>query len=171
MDIADIQIRRLGADEAEIFRDIRLESLRCNPEAFGSSFAAESVKPASWFADRLGTSFVLGAFRTAVLLGIAALVIQQGDKRAHKGVLVGMYVRPDARRAGVGRRLVEAIVALARDRVELIQLSVVKENEAARRLYAGQGFLEYGIELHALKQNGRYYDEILMAKDIAVNQE
>ncbi|HEV7982275.1 MAG TPA: GNAT family N-acetyltransferase [Xanthobacteraceae bacterium] len=127
MDIADIQIRRLGADEAEKFRDIRLESLRCNPEAFGSSFAAESVKPASWFADRLSTSFVLGAFRTAVLLGIAALVIQQGDKRAHKGLLVGMYVRPDARRAGVGRRLVEAIVALARDRVELIQLSVVKE--------------------------------------------
>jgi ribosomal protein S18 acetylase RimI-like enzyme len=82
-----------------------------------------------------------------------------------------MYVRPDARRAGVGRRLVEAIVALARDRVELIQLSVVKENEAARRLYAGQGFLEYGIELHALKQNGRYYDEILMAKDLALNQE
>jgi hypothetical protein len=102
MDIADIQIRRLGADEAEIFRDIRLESLRCNPEAFGSSFAAESVKPASWFADRLGTSFVLGAFRAAKLLGIAALVIQQGDKRAHKGMLIGMYVRPDARRPASG---------------------------------------------------------------------
>jgi ribosomal protein S18 acetylase RimI-like enzyme len=171
MDFTDIQIRRLGADEAEIFRDIRLESLRCNPEAFGSSFTAESARPASWFADRLGASFVLGAFRAAQLLGIATLVIQQGDKRAHKGMLVGMYVRPDARRAGVGRRLVEAIVALAHDRVELIQLSVVKENEAARRLYAGQGFLEYGIELHALKQNGRYYDEILMAKDLALNQE
>jgi RimJ/RimL family protein N-acetyltransferase len=43
---------------------------------------------------------------------------------------------------------------------------VVKENEAARRLYAGLGFLDYGIELHALKQGGRYYDEILMAKQL-----
>jgi alcohol dehydrogenase (cytochrome c) len=49
---------------------------------------------------------------------------------------------------------------------QLIQLSVVKENEAARRLYAGLGFLDYGIELHALKQGGRYYDEILMAKQL-----
>jgi len=85
--------------------------------------------------------------------------------RSHKGLLVGMYVRPRARGAGVGRRLVEAIIDLARRHVELIQLSVVEENEAARRLYAGLGFLDYGIELHALKQGGRYYDEILMAKD------
>ena len=171
MDIAEIQIRRLTAADAEIFRDIRLEALRCNPEAFGSSFAAESVNPASWFADRLGSSFVLGAFHATELIGIAALIIQSGDKRAHKGMLVGMYVRPNARRAGVGRRLVEAIIDLARGHVELIQLSVVKENDAARRLYAGLGFLDYGVEIHALKQGGRYYDEILMAKQLTRNQD
>jgi ribosomal protein S18 acetylase RimI-like enzyme len=171
MDIAEIGIRRLVAADAEIFRDIRLESLRCNPEAFGSSFAAESVNPASWFADRLSSSFVLGAFHAAELIGIATLIIQAGDKRAHKGSLVGMYVRSNARRAGVGRRLVEAVIDLAREHVELIQLSVVKENEAARRLYAGVGFLDYGIELHALKQGGRYYDEFLMAKDLTRNQD
>jgi ribosomal protein S18 acetylase RimI-like enzyme len=171
MDIAQIQIRRLAAGDAEIFRDIRLEALRCNPEAFGSSFAAESVKPASWFADRLSTSFVLGAFRATDLVGIASLIVHTGDKMAHKGSLVGMYVRPEARRAGVGRRLVEAVIDLARRHVELIQLSVVEENEAARRLYAGLGFVQYGLEIHALKQGGRYYDEILMAKDLARNQD
>jgi ribosomal protein S18 acetylase RimI-like enzyme len=170
MDIAEIRICRLAADDAEKYRDIRLEALRCNPEAFGSSFAAESVNPVGWFADRLSRSFVLGAFRGAELLGIAALIIQAGDKRAHKGSLVGMYVRPDARRAGVGRRLVEAVIDLARGHVELIQLSVVRENEPARRLYAGLGFVQYGVEMHALKQAGRYYDEILMAKDLARNQ-
>jgi RimJ/RimL family protein N-acetyltransferase len=51
-------------------------------------------------------------------------------------------------------------------RVELIQLSVVRENEPARRLYGGLGFVEYGFEIHALKQGGRYYDEILMAMDL-----
>ena len=47
-----------------------------------------------------------------------------------------MYVRLGARRAGIGRQLVEAILDLARQRVELIQLKVVRENEQARRLYA-----------------------------------
>jgi hypothetical protein len=33
-------------------------------------------------------------------------------------------------------------------------------NEQARRLYARLGFLEYGLEKNALKQGGRYYDEV-----------
>ena len=48
----------------------------------------------------------------------------------------------------------------------MIQLAVVSDNEQARRLYAGLGFLEYGIEKNALKQDGHYYDEVLMAKDL-----
>jgi ribosomal protein S18 acetylase RimI-like enzyme len=170
MDTAEIQIRRLAPSDAELFREIRLEALRCHPEAFASTFAAESVNPTSWFADRLSSSFVFGAFRVAEPLGIAALNVQQGDKQAHKGILVGMYVRPGARRAGIGRRLVKAVIDLGRQRVELIQLSVVKENEPARRLYAGLGFVEYGVEIYALKQGGRYYDEILMAKDLTLNK-
>jgi ribosomal protein S18 acetylase RimI-like enzyme len=77
-----------------------------------------------------------------------------------------MYVRPSARKAGVGRRLVETIIEFARQRVELIQLSVVSDNEQARRLYERLGFVEYGIEKKALKQDDRYYDEVLMAKDL-----
>jgi hypothetical protein len=42
-------------------------------------------------------------------------------------------------------------------------------NEAARRLYAGLGFVEYGIEKNALKDGGRYYDEVLMAKPLVAD--
>jgi hypothetical protein len=28
------------------------------------------------------------------------------------------------------------------------------------------GFVEYGLEKKALKQDGRFYDEVLMAKDL-----
>ncbi len=77
-----------------------------------------------------------------------------------------MYVRPGSRKSGVGRRLVETIIEFARERVEVIQLAVVSDNEQARRLYARLGFLEYGIEKKALKQDGRYYDEVLMVKDL-----
>jgi RimJ/RimL family protein N-acetyltransferase len=43
---------------------------------------------------------------------------------------------------------------------------VVRDNEQARRLYASLEFREYGVEKNALKQDGRYYDEVLMAKDL-----
>lgn len=152
--------------DASLFRDIRLEALRCNPEAFGSTFEAENAQPLTFFSERLGRSASFGAFCGSELVGIAGLLIREGQKEAHKGLLVGMYVRLNARKAGVGRRLVETIVEFARQRVELIQLSVVSENEQARRLYERLDFLEYGLELRALKQDGRSYDEVLMAKDL-----
>ena len=74
---------------------------------------------------------------------------------------------PTRRGTGLARRLVEAVIAHARGRVELIQLSVVVGNKPARRLYASLGFVEYGIEKKSLKYRGRYYDEILMAKDLS----
>jgi ribosomal protein S18 acetylase RimI-like enzyme len=163
---AGVEVRRLTADDAAPYRDIRLEALRLAADAFASTFEAENAKPTSWFAERLGGSHVLGAFRAEGLVGIASLVILQSAKMAHKGHLVGMYVRPEARRGGVGRRLVEAIIEKARGHVEVIQLTVVAGNEEARRLYAGLGFEEYGFEKKALKSGDRYFDEILMAKDL-----
>lgn len=169
MSTSAIGIRRLApgdADDVSAYRDIRLEALRDSPEAFGSSFEAEDAQPERWFADRLGSTTVLGAFSGPMLVGIAGFAVQQGQKRAHKGMLWGMYVRPAARKSGVGQRLIEAILDLARGHVELIQLSVVQENAAARRLYARLGFVDYGLERNSLKQDGRYYHEVLMAKDL-----
>jgi ribosomal protein S18 acetylase RimI-like enzyme len=172
VETAQIQIRRLVPDDAASFRNIRLEGLRDSPEAFGSTFEVENTQPLIWFANRLdgSKSKMYGAFRGSDLVGIAGLVIKEGQKEAHKGMLVGMYVQPGSRNTGVGQRLVEIIIEFARERVELVQLAVVSGNEAARRLYARLGFLEYGIEKNALKQDGRYYDEILMAKDLTSEQ-
>ena len=63
-------------------------------------------------------------------------------------------------------RLVEPIIEFARQWVERIQLAVVSDNELAHRLYERLGFVEYRIEKRALKQDGRYYDVILMAKEL-----
>jgi ribosomal protein S18 acetylase RimI-like enzyme len=75
-----------------------------------------------------------------------------------------MYVRPEARQTGIGRQLVQAVIAHARGQVELLQLTVISDNQPARRLYASLGFEEYGIEPRAAKYRGRYHDDVLMAK-------
>jgi RimJ/RimL family protein N-acetyltransferase len=167
MDVSPIQIRRLEPADAELYREIRLEALRCSPEAFGSTFEAENARPLSSFTERLVSGAkMFGAFQGSEIVGIAGLIVRQGLKEAHKGSLVSMYVRPGLRKAGVGQRLAEAVVEFAGQHVELIQLGVVSENHAARRLYLRLGFVEYGVEEKALKQDGRYYDEVLMAKDL-----
>ncbi len=164
MEFPDFAIRRLEAADVELFRDIRLESLRLAPESFGSDFASESEKPQEWFAERLTNSAMFGAFQGAELLGIAGLYVEPAPRRAHKGVLWGVYVRPKARSAGVARRLIEAVLEHAKDEVEQVNLVVERSNIHARRLYTSLGFIEYGLEKNALKIGDRYFDDVLMVR-------
>jgi RimJ/RimL family protein N-acetyltransferase len=162
--ISGLQIRRLTTPDAALFREIRLEALQRNPEAFGSTFEKESAQLLSWFEAVLDRAAIFGAFLNGTLAGVAAYGVHEGAKQAHKALLWGMYVRPTARNTGLGKRLVSAVLDHARGRVEQVQLSVVSENESARRLYAALGFVEYGHEKRSLRQDGRYYDEVLMVK-------
>ena len=56
------QIRRLETPDAALYRDIRLEALQRNPEAFGSTFEWEDAQPLSWFEASLGRAAIFGAF-------------------------------------------------------------------------------------------------------------
>jgi RimJ/RimL family protein N-acetyltransferase len=161
---ADPEIRLLAGADAVPYRDIRLDGLRRNPEAFASTFEDEREKPLDWFRERLTQSRIFGAFIAQELVGVVGLRAHDDAKQRHKAVLWGMYVRCEARQYGVGVRLVDAAVAHAAGHVEQLQLAVVTENKAARRLYAKAGFIAYGHQINALKQNGTYYDDILMVK-------
>ena len=163
-DTPPLQIRRLEASDAALYREIRLEALKKNPEAFGSTFERENAQPLSWFEAVVVRADIFGAFLDGALVGIAGYAAQEGSKQAHKGLLWGMYVRTAGRNASLGKRLVAAVLDHARGRVEMVQLTVVSENEAARRLYGAMGFVEYGYEKRGLKQDERYYDEVLMVK-------
>jgi RimJ/RimL family protein N-acetyltransferase len=158
-----VKIRLLTPADAAVYRPVRLEALAAHPEAFSSTFAREQDMPLAWFEERLTTSDVFGAFIAEELVGVAGFRRQDGAKTEHKALLWGMYVRPNARKFAAARRLVDAVVAHAAERVEQLQLAVVSENAAAIRLYTAAGFVEYGREVKALKQDGRYLDEILMA--------
>ncbi len=157
-------IRPLRADEAELYREIRLEALRLHPEAFSAAFEQEAVQPPAFFERRLTGGTVFGGFRDQEILGIAGFMQEAGVKRAHKGHLWGMYVRAAARGTGLARGLVEAVLEYAQKRVELVQLSVIVGNVPAHSLYVSLGFVAYGVEERALKVEGKYFDEVHMAR-------
>ena len=161
-----IQIRQLTPADAESFRELRLEGLRLNPEAFGSTYEFEKNEPLTRYTGWLTNSAVFGAYRNSQLIGTASFTQLSGLKDSHKGLLRAMYVRPTHRRSGAGRQLVQAIIETARQKVEQVQLAVVSDNEPALCLYHSLGFRQYGLERNALKHNSIYSDEILMSLDL-----
>jgi len=166
MSPSEIQIHQLLTADAATFRELRLEGLRLNPEAFGSTYDFEKDQPLERYSGWLTNSTVFGAFQKSHLIGTASFTQLSGQKDSHKGLLRAMYVRSTHRRTGAGRQLVQAIIEHARQKVEQLQLSVVSTNQPALRLYQSLGFQQYGLEPRALKHNGLYSDEILMFLDL-----
>ena len=158
-----LTIRQLLPEDVNSFREIRLEGLRLNPEAFGSTIEDEGSAPLEKYSAWISNSQIFGVFDGSHLVGVAAFGLFTGRKDSHKGWLRAMYVRPTHRRTGASRLLVQAILDAARPKVEQIQLAVVSTNLPAIRLYQSFGFQQYGLETRALKHNNLYSDEILMS--------
>jgi ribosomal protein S18 acetylase RimI-like enzyme len=165
-------IRILTSDDAAAFQALRLRGLRESPGAFGSTYENEVDTPLEQIAERLARGagregVMFGAFDDdgGGLVGLAGLGRQNGPKSRHRAGVWGMYVAPKARGRGVGRALMEALIAHARtlDGVERLTLGVEAGNEAARALYHSLGFVTYGIEPEAYKLDGEYWDSEMMS--------
>jgi GNAT superfamily N-acetyltransferase len=159
-----MRIRTLEPSDAELFYSFRLRGLKETPEAFGSTFAEESVIPAEVRRGRFhctDENFVLGAFdEESQLIGVAGFYRDTHLKLRHKGFVWGMYVSPESRVSGVGWALLASVIERGKSLpgLEQLCLDVVTVKEEARGLYLSQGFQIYALEREAMKQDGRYYD-------------
>jgi ribosomal protein S18 acetylase RimI-like enzyme len=139
-------VRRLGAHEADLLRDVRLRALRDAPMAFGSTLAREQgYEPEKW--ERWAAESASGERQVVFIVepaaGMASGVIDDEDPAlAH---LYAMWVAPDARGSGAGKALLEAIVAWATGcGAQRLTTSVTDGNAAAAALYQAAGFTETG---------------------------
>jgi ribosomal protein S18 acetylase RimI-like enzyme len=129
-------------------KDVRLRALQDTPSAFGSTYAKESQltdadwveRAAQWSGERAAGYLAVDA---PIPCGIAAVYLGQDDgTRAH---LVSMWVAPAHRRLGIGRLLVDAVLAWARRRnARTLQLMVTCNNDPAIRFYQRLGFTMTG---------------------------
>jgi RimJ/RimL family protein N-acetyltransferase len=161
-------IRILNESDATLYQELRLRALKINPEAFGSTYDREMKFTLETVVERLKPTedkFVLGAFNESnSLVGIVTFVRESSLKAAHKGNVYGMFVAPEIRGKGLGRSLLIDLIKKAENcnGVEQLNLTVVSQNETAKKLYKSLGFQVYGVERNALKFNGQYFDEDLM---------
>jgi ribosomal protein S18 acetylase RimI-like enzyme len=150
-----------------------LEAYERQPEAFISTVAERGALPLAFWETRIGagsapSELVLGAFVDDDLVGAVGLSFEKRLKAAHKANLFGMYVRPAARKLGLGRALIVAAQAEARARAGtiVIDLTVTAGNDAALRLYESCGFVAWGREPLAMELDGAFLAKVHMSCDL-----
>lgn len=164
--LPDLVVRPLTAADVAAYRALRLQGLSDHPQAFGADAGEEAAWPLTAWRSRLQQRATFGAFAGDAMVGTAALSVEPGRKQGHRGSLVGMYVAPAARGLGAGRALIAAVLALARGRVETVELSVAIANAPAIALYLACGFRPYAIDADAIRVNGVPVDDVLMRRAV-----
>src|SRR4051794_4156033 len=108
-------------------------------------------------------NFTLGAYVDNILVGIVSFARDGADreKLRHKGVLFRMYVSKDFRGQGIATKLIEVLVERVRtvSDIEQINLTVISNNESAKKLYEKFGFVLFGSEQNAIKWKNKYFTE------------
>ncbi|HEY1676272.1 MAG TPA: GNAT family N-acetyltransferase [Candidatus Sulfotelmatobacter sp.] len=164
-----MEIRFLTSDDASEWWRLRLQALQGDPEAFSSSVEEHQALTSEDVAGRLGfrneASFVAGAFDEGHLVGMAGFFREPGPKVRHKGRIWGVYLAPEHRGKGLGRKLLQVVIerGIATPGLEQILLSVASTQTTAANLYRSLGFERIGMEPKALKIGDRRIDEEYMA--------
>lgn len=156
-------IRRLGPGDLGAFRALRFEAISTHPQEFRYSPADEREVSVQAWATRLAEDFVVGVFNDEQLIGLGGLTRMTGEKLRHKGLIWGMYVKPESRGTGAADEIISALIGHGRQCLEMLILTVVQQNGRALRFYERWGFRTFGIEPASIKlAEGSYLDEALM---------
>ena len=165
-----MQIRKLEKGDASALRECRLFGLEESPEAFLVTYDEVSGMPLSDVESELTHEHIhyVGAFIDEKLVGFMRFVRFHRQARQHVAGVRSVYVRKDWRGQGVGAALLRRLIDDANSaRIESLQLCVLANNPAARRLYESCGFKLYGTEPQAIKKADRYTDLALYVLMIA----
>lgn len=156
-------------DDVARYSQIRLSSLKTDPEAFSSTFEEAAQYTQHQWSERvntdgrttliatrdvdeewLGTLSVLHPRMLRPMTNVFPRIPRVDDAVARNEIdrylLVGMWVHPSARKTGVGRRLIKAALDIIKDEAgvpsKMVFLEVHMGNNVAKGLYSKMGFLE-----------------------------
>jgi L-amino acid N-acyltransferase YncA len=155
-----VRIRAIEASDWPAVRAIYEEGIATGL----ATFETEAPEWDRWHAKHLAVARLLAVDETSVL-GWAALT-RVSDRAVYAGVAeISVYVAYAARGMGVGRQLMEALIAASEQAgVWTLQASIFPENAASLRLHAGCGFREVGMRERLAQLKGRWRDVLLLER-------
>ncbi len=168
--MSNVQIVRLMPEEWRRYRKIRLESLREEPQAFGSSYADMAEKPDTYWQGRLAEamqgekSWLLFAQEGEHLIGMIGAFCNEAQEVA---AIVSVYVSKESRGKGIGNNLMEGILFEIgkKKSIRKAVLGVNQEQRAAVELYRRFGFSVTG-EREEVQGDGKSHRGYMMEKEL-----
>lgn len=155
-------IRPLTVADVHAWRELRLEMLERDPQGYYADLdQTRAQSDCEWQRSIPSLPDVLfGLFDGERLIGSCGFYVEKVPKLAHKGEMWGVYVSQEFRGHGHALALVQAVIAHARDRVDVL---LTGASAAGAPFYKRAGFETYGIERDAYRVDGLSLDNELMA--------
>lgn len=159
-----MNIRLLTASDAESYWELRVQALKQSPESFLITYEEELKQdnPIEKYSETLQNEnrYTYGVFIDEELVGVGTLQVEKPLKIRHKANILAIYVSQKHRGLRIGKTLMQHIIENAKLLgLEQLHLTVVSNNNTAKKLYSSLGFCRYGLEEKALKLNDQYWDE------------
>jgi ribosomal protein S18 acetylase RimI-like enzyme len=169
-----MKLQTLVPQDYDAYFALRLESLQQCPNMYATDAndwqaAAREVIEKHLVLSESGESPVFGAWQGDNLVGLVGLKPNSRPTVRHKASLWGLYVQPNFRHQGAGKRLVEMVIAEANEMpyLELLRAGATLDGDKLLHFFAACGFREYGREPRSKLFNGVYYDQAYFWRPLA----
>lgn len=170
--------RRLTAQDAAEYQQLRLTALLTNPDAFLSIYEVEVNKSTAAFANELAYAIadpcygyygVIDSEKRHQLIAFGQIAKSFLAKQEHVAWLYNLYVDGAYRRQGLAEKLLLEMISAVQTTapVEMLFVGCNAKNKPALRLYKKLGFQRCGIHPHSVKWAGEYDDELQLVKVLA----
>ena len=161
-EVGEVEIVRLVPDEWSEVKRIRHRSVSEEPRAFGTTPSeAESITEETW-RHRLANDLYLGVRYKGELVGIVGAVLEKQEKVRHIGYVYSMYIAPEVRGKGLGKKLMRQLIEETKRQfpyVIKLRLNATLGNGHAISLYESLGFKRVARLRKELFVDGEYLDE------------
>lgn len=119
----------------------------------------------AWLADRSGAHAVLVAVDDAVVVGFASLSPYRDRPAYNTTVESSVYVHRDRQGAGIGRALMDRLVAQATDHgFHAAMARIVDDNAASIAVHEAVGYEVVGREREVGRKFNRWLDVVVMER-------
>src|SRR3989344_319726 len=139
-----ISIVKLQPKDWRLIREIRLEALTQEPQAFNSTFEEVSSYPESYWEEKMVSKKDIFAFAMCRnrIIGVMNLTIGEDGEAEDVAVVHGAYVTKDFRGLGIGKVLLNFLIdeVTNNNKIKTLKLWVKESQLLARKLYEGGGF-------------------------------
>lgn len=168
--MGQIEIITLSPDNWKKYKEIRLEALKNAPTAFSDTYEEAILNNDQKWIDRLintenrKSDIILFAKVKEQIIGMIGVYWNSRLVTGHTANIWGVYVNYNYRNSGVGKKLVNAVIAEIKKVPQLIKMSlgVNTKNVSAIHLYKSCGFKIVGTLEKELKFGDYFVDEHVM---------